>query len=313
MRLPWWPIYVEAEMTESGARYSTPDGVIHFAQVDQLLPQTQWKASRVFWVLNKRLRKLRYRRCLINLRLDTDAANLISQIEAKKPVEFDIDPDVIARQNKKCVWIMFSGLCILPACMLLLFFLLPSTSSPTSPEGKKIQVGFLILNAIMLLIIFGAAILSMRQLRFISHAKRLTGVTHDGISYCDPDGSGGFISDSDLQPPSASWGIVSASSLQGHVVLLPHMNTIHRQIIKCRTSPAPQPSWKVTLWIAIPLILSGPLFYMWNRYLIPDEPITKEPLRYLSLMGLGLFFIFNTLAIRWWRKREKKCNTSLSQ
>jgi len=313
MRLPWWPIYIDAKTDDEGVLYTTPDGVEHHAKFHQLLPQSWSTPTSSFWVVDERFNKVRHNRHLVILKTESRIVDLLDLIAAQRVFSFDIHPRTVRRQNRIQLWLMLFSICLLPVSMLMMIAILGYPTVPDNQMGIRFQNGFLIIVASMIFIIIAAAFACFAKFRMISRSKKLAGVTQDGISVRDSHGTETFIPYSALHPPKVSWGTVSVRSNHGQQALLPTARTIQWQIIKRRTNSDPMPSWRVTLWLAIPFILAGPLIYMWNVYFMPDETHMHEPARYLFLMAIGVFFVLNMLVIRWWRVRKQKLEKSESE
>jgi len=306
MGIPWWPIYIDAEMDEQGVRYTTPDGEESIATPDRLLAQSWIHPNSTCWHLDDTLRKKRFCGRLIVLRVQPNVVEVLNGVLSKERFDYSISPETVLNQNKRCVWIMVLGICILPVWMLGFFQVLGTPPIAEQPEGVHFLVGLWILKGVFFAIIIGIAFVGLIQFRKMKRCSLLTTVASDGVQIQDHDGAQQFVPYCDLHSPVGSWGLMFARTLQGIQILLPHKQTIHMGLIRKRTSQLRLPSWKVTLCIAIPLILFAPLFYCWNLYLIPDEPFTHELVRYVGLIAIGCLFLLNTAIIRWWRKRAVK-------
>lgn len=312
MRLPWWPIYVDAHVDKNGVSYETPDGVSHRAELYQLLPLKWSQKIKSYSILDEQLRKLKYKHGQIIIHADKDTSEVVMLLTTGISYTYSIRPKSVLTQNVKCVLLMLS-LALLPASILLMFLLAGTPSVPMNDVGYRFQNGFLVFIGLMSTIVLGVLLLIVWQLKSISSLACLAGVTKEGIVAQTSSGEREVVPYAEMDHPKSSWGLHAISTTNHGRILIPHVHTAHLKIIKRNVKSKKQPSMKTVFWIALFITILGPSLYFWNTYLIPDDPYTLDRTRYLIPMVLGPVFILNAYIVRWMNSRQAKNFESKSQ
>jgi len=313
MRLPWWPYNIDANVSDTSVHYSTPDGREHAVGFDRLA-SLKWNSSNKFcWPLDKRNRRVRYRGCPVNLRVKPNLEALLDGVLQRDEFQIDCDPQQVERHNKRTTWLMILTVCIYPGSILAMIFFLGTSEVAENPIGQRVVIGLAILKTSLLLIVFSVSAVGLYQLRTISKCKRLKCVTQDGVYATHPNSEDVYIPYHELRMPSSALGIHYVRTAGGQKVLLPHRFLIHNAIIRANTNPTQLPQLRPVLWFAIPLILAGPAHYLWNMYLIPEEPYANELFRYFVLPIFGVAMLIDPFFKRWRNAKQLKCTTTASE
>lgn len=313
MRLPWWPYYIDASVSDTSVHYSTPDGREHSVGFNRIA-SLKWNSSNKFcWPIDKRNARVRFRGCAINLRVKPSMQALVDGVLQREEFRIVCDPQQVERHNKRTTWIMVLGVSLVPGSLLGMFLFLGKPEVAENPIGQRVLVGLAIFKIAMLFIALIITAVGLHQLRTISKCKRLKCVSQDGILAAHPNSEDVFIPYHKLLTPTSACGIHFVQTADGQMVLLPHRQLIHNTIIRANTDPQQLPPLRPVLWLAIPLILAGPAHYLWNMYLIPDEPYANELFRYFILPSMGIIVLIDVSVRRWWKSRRLKRRTAHSQ
>jgi len=303
MRLPWWPIYIDARFDEQGVYYTIPD------DPEQLSP---WHQTR-FYVQNKYLvfipedesgKHLQHHRANVFFRL-----RLKDHPDAsKRATEFQ-NAYLEDSQNQYSCKVIWRNEVWDRVFMLVLSIGLPAyglfmlyqgyQSAPGNEPGVRYQNGLLMSMVALVLITLFIYWRIVRELRRQHQSSRVIEVNQHGVKTCDSD----FQWD-DFDCIRQHFHHYMVLTKSGEYLHIPN-NSCAIWILRNRITHPPVLSSKLFVFCLIGSVLSGPLMSAWFGYLAPDF---EQPFGFWGvslIMASMVLVIYGALYFSTWQSKRQ--------
>lgn len=290
MRLPWWPIYLDAQMDEDGVSYHLPDGEL-IQMPWHLIGRPQGaNIKNHFSIYDERLKPLRHRGKLIVVRVPNQTPTpqrLQQQFIQSKAYTLDIHPSVVKAEKRRYV-LMPIFLTMYPLLPLIMGAIAWPTSVPDNEIGQRVHFATLLFLGIMGLCCLGLLCASVHNWFRVKNASTLTRVGSDSISYTTSRGEICTIPKEELRA-QPSWSTIFYHTTQGKRIFVPPRRHI-LQLLPDRHSSKHVNGISMRFSVAMILLSlsTGPVAYLWDQYLIPEEQ---------SLLGVGTYVAYSSLGV----------------
>lgn len=303
MRLPWWPIYVDARIDKQGVYYTISD------EPEQLSPwhQTRFYAQGKYLVFipeDESGKHLQHHRAKVFFRLrikdHPDASKRATELQGTylEDSQNQYSCKVIwSNEVWDRVFILFMSIGLPAYGMFMLYQ--GYQSAPDNEPGIRYQNSLLTSMAVLVLITFWIHWRIIKGRRCQHQSSRIIQVNQHGVKTSD---SSFQWDDFDcIQPHFYHYMIVTKS---GKHLFLPN-NCCAIWILRNRISHPPVLSHKLFGFCLICSVLSGPLFSAWYRYLVPEF---DQPFGYWGvslIMTLMVLVLFGGIYFLIWQAKRK--------
>jgi len=303
MRLPWWPIYLDARFDEYGVYYASDD------EPEQLVPwhRVKWSCqnSNLLFTIWDDQGNVVSDGCIriflrVKRKIDSEAATKASTFQkaylesTENKYVCAIDQQRWRKDQAAGRFISFIASILLPVLFLGMMFHGLRTV-PENEAGTRYQNGILVL---MGMIVFAAIYTNWRVLkgyRFMRRTPKAIEVNQLGILATDSQGESEHFAWSSLVRIRYGYGHIVVTTDTGQGIVLPQAGCAI-QIVRARVKSAPEFGLKFFMFLFIGSILAGPFSWAWFSYLLPEQDIPSRFLWGPSLMSLWTVFMLYGLA-----------------
>ncbi|MHA7813619.1 MAG: hypothetical protein ACX94C_09525 [Phycisphaerales bacterium] len=290
MRLPWWPIYIDAQMDEDGVSFHLPDGELLQIPWHRIGRPQGANIKNHFSIYDERLKPLRHSGKLIVVRVPNQTSTpqrLQQQFIQSRAYTLDIHPSVIKADKRRYV-LMPIVVTIYPLLPLIMGAIAWPISVPDNEIGQRVHIATLLFLGIMGLCCLGLLCASVHNWYRIKNVSSLTRVGSDSITFTTARGETCTVPKSGLRA-QPSWSTIFFHTTQGERIFVPPRRHVLQLL----------PDWfssrhvnGISMRFSIAMILlslsTGPVAYLWNQYLIPEEHAS---------LGVGAYFAFSSFGV----------------
>lgn len=314
MRLPWWPIYLDAQMDEDGVLFHMPDGDLVQMPWHRIGSPHGTNIKNHFSIYDERLKPFRYEGKPIVIQVPNQTPTphrLQKEFIQSKAYDLDIHQSVVISEKRRYV-LMPIFLTMYPLLPLIMGAIAWPNSVPENEVGQRVQLATLLFLGIMGLCCLGLLCASVHNWFRVKNASTLTRVGSDSISYTTSRGEICTIPKEELRT-QPSWNTIFLHTTQGEQILVPQRRLI-LQLLPDRHSSKHVNGISRRFTVAMMLLsLSfGPVAYLWNQYLIPEENPSLGIGAYVAFSSFGVLLMLMLHALTRfadWIEKRRACKS----
>lgn len=316
MRLPWWPIYIDARFDEHGVYYANGD------EPEQLVPwhRVKWsyQNSNLLFTIWDDQGNVVSDGCIriflrVKRKIDSEAATRASAFQKAYLESIEnkyvcaIDQQRWRKDQAAGRFISFIASILLPVLFLGMMFHGLRTV-PVNDAGTRYQNGILVMMGMIVLAAVYANWRALKGYQFMRRTPKAIEVNQLGILAMDSQGESEQHAWHSLVRIRFGYGHIVVTTDSGRGIVLPQSGCATR-VVKTRIQSPPELGLKLLILLCIGSIFAGPLAWAWFSYLLPEEDIPNGLLWFPSVALLGMVLMFYGLAqLEPWleKRRESK-------
>lgn len=286
-------------MNEDGVSFHLPDGELTQVPWHRIGPPQGANIKNHFSIYDERLKPLRHGGKLIVVRVPNQTPTpqrLQHQFIQSKVYNLDIHPSVIKTEKRHYV-LMPIVMMTYPLLPLIMSAIAWPSSFPENELGHRVHNATLLFLGIMGLCCLGLVCASVHNWFRVKKASTLTRVGSDSISFANSRGETYTIPKQELRT-HPSWTTIFLHTTQGKRILASRRRAILQLLTNRNASKHVNGiSMRFTITMMLLSLSLGPVIYLWNQYLIPDENPPLSIGAYVGYSMLGVFFMLILFAL----------------
>lgn len=273
MRLPWWPIYLDARFDEQGVHFAHPECTTDFVPWHLVGIRGQYLVC-----YDHNGSPIRVKNAMLLLRYDRASKKDLTSLQqlylhnSENSYALGVDPNTYKR-NLRSIFLFLLTYTVLLPLIALTGMIHGYRTVPLNESGVRYQHAIVIGG---FLLVLTAAVIQWRVWRsymVFRRSKKIVSIDQNGINALSEDSTRTHHPWHEVQrfKPGFTWYLITMQS--GDKAVIPQNNqawSIASQRSRMELTPIRRSILSLAFIIAI---LSGPFMCGWFSYLLPDDPL----------------------------------------